>query len=501
MGHNVDIAALKQVDVQVLSFNALLASGAKLALDNYQRPYVWTQEKIHQLLDDLNEFHHKSDQSIYYLGSLLLHRTVDGMFVIDGQQRLSSLAVLYYSLKGKLPENLAFHYRSPISVKNLRIAQQIIQQAKPDFNQEIFDKVQFTVIVVDREDLAFTFFDTQNNRGVPLNATDLLKAYHLRAIRNDVPEQSEALQMQCAKRWEDVQLGGGKSEEGVKKDFAPELFHTYLWRARHWIGQNDNQYERHDLILESFQHQSIQPLKIDEVPLYAGRSNTFARTLSLDTNNEYRLTLNPVAISENPILLPFELRQPIHKGVGFFLYAQKYAALLNELFYSDRPSKPLMQFRVFYQQVVQANSYYLRELFKLAALMYYDQFAEFRLLEFSQRLELVLGAIRLDKKYIFQQAQLKYLKESQLNIFNVINSSYRPDEVMQYLKKDRVLLASYHRITVEQQKEDVKIICNKGVQGRYLAALFNYYDLEDLPKSTDYWDQQIKLKNKDLADV
>ena len=54
MGHNVDIAALKQVDVQVLSFNALLASGAKLALDNYQRPYVWTQEKIHQLLDDLN---------------------------------------------------------------------------------------------------------------------------------------------------------------------------------------------------------------------------------------------------------------------------------------------------------------------------------------------------------------------------------------------------------------------------------------------------------------
>lgn len=46
----------EQVDVQVYTFSELLNLGYPLALDNYQRPYVWDREKIEQLVQDLHEF-------------------------------------------------------------------------------------------------------------------------------------------------------------------------------------------------------------------------------------------------------------------------------------------------------------------------------------------------------------------------------------------------------------------------------------------------------------
>ncbi|WP_228300155.1 DUF262 domain-containing protein, partial [Klebsiella pneumoniae] len=120
---------------------------------------------------------------VYYLGTLLLHRNDEkkARYVIDGQQRLSTLAVLYHTLHNELPKGLEFHYRSPISARNLRVARKLMSEHRESaLEPSIVEQLCFTVITVEREDLAFTFFDTQNFRGVPLKATALLKAYHLR---------------------------------------------------------------------------------------------------------------------------------------------------------------------------------------------------------------------------------------------------------------------------------------------------------------------------------
>jgi hypothetical protein len=102
--------------------------------------------------------------------------------------------------------------------------------AKPvgrGWRDDVCERICFTVIEVPSEDLAFTFFDTQNNRGVPLHATDLLKAFHLRAIAEP---SRETLQTNCAKRWETLQRT--QPILGLAGDFAPALFNAFLWRAR-----------------------------------------------------------------------------------------------------------------------------------------------------------------------------------------------------------------------------------------------------------------------------
>jgi hypothetical protein len=467
---------LNQVQVEVLSMNRLLSNASfHLALDNYQRPYVWKEDKITQLLQDLETFAKPNVASHdYYMGTLLLHRNEEKerLYVIDGQQRLTSLFVLHNHLFNRLPENSAFEYRSALSIKNIQAANTLLNNSDlskiPD---NIFDRLLFTVITVELEDLAFTFFDTQNNRGVPLAATDLLKAFHLRAVNDTDAQKSEILQKHCARRWEVMQVRG---EDGKKQnDFAPELFHHYLWRARNWTGQKVIERESHDDVLHTFQAQSVAGNEAARVPLYPGINNRLAGALTLQINDHFKLHLQELDLNNHAAKLPFSLRQPIHQGVGFFLYAEKYAAVLKELLHTDQPQGEVKAFREFYDSVVKELSHYLRELYLLATVMYFDQFGEEGLLRFALWLDHVLGAIRFEKSYIFKEAPIKYLKESDYNLLDVIAGSFRTEEVIAFLKNDKHVGEVYSGNTVTQ------IETGKGVQGRYKHALEAYYGRDD----------------------
>lgn len=471
------------VSVNVMSFADLGSLAYPLKLDHYQRPYVWGKKKVEQLLTDLAEFSERHKEQDYYLGTLLLHRddAQKACFVIDGQQRLSSLAVLFHALRGQLPDGLDFHYRSPLSAENLRDAQQLVHDTKPRcLDESIFARLRFTVISVAREDIAFTFFDTQNSRGVPLKATDLLKAFHLRAISGPDVAQVEQLQQYCARRWEGVQASGPRRRDR-RRDFAPELFQRYLWRARNWCGQKRLEREDHDAILGTFQERSVRPEEVDSLPLYPGLGNQLATRLCLHSGDDYHLAAAPAQMSTGTAQLPFSLRQPIHQGLGFFLYAQKYAAMLEELFHSAEPDEEVKRFRAFYQAVVENNSHYLRELFNLALLMYVDRVGRKRLLEFAQRTELVLGGLRLAKQYIFKEAPLKYLRDADHNLLDVIAGAYRPDEVMEFLRHALSRGEGYDPVRIAE----IRAKRGKGVQGLYLQALQEYYSqTRELPADT-----------------
>jgi len=153
------------VNVAVMDFAKLGNQSYCLKLDNYQRPYVWSRQKVEQLLADLSAFSAQDQVGEYYLGTLLLHRDdrQEARFVIDGQQRLSSLAVLFHYFKDALPPGFDFRYRSPVSAENLLRAKEAVHAFAPGFDVSIFSRLRFTVITVTREDLAFTFCDTLNN--------------------------------------------------------------------------------------------------------------------------------------------------------------------------------------------------------------------------------------------------------------------------------------------------------------------------------------------------
>lgn len=121
--------------------------------------------------------------------------------------------------------------------------------------------------------------------------------------------------------------------------------------------------------------------------------------------------------------------------------------------------------------------------------MYVDQFGFLRLLEFSCRIEMVLGAIRLNKYYIFKEAPLKYLKESRYNLLDVVATAYRPDDVMKFLSEDPQL--KYYS---PNDLSDVEI--GKGVRGTYLKAHLSYYNRRHDNVANDWFEQWLRAKQE-----
>ncbi len=71
-------------------------------IPNYQRGYRWTKDEVQALLDDLYAFCSEVD-NVYCLQPLVLEKRKDGKtVVVDGQQRLTTLAIILRTLGVKL---------------------------------------------------------------------------------------------------------------------------------------------------------------------------------------------------------------------------------------------------------------------------------------------------------------------------------------------------------------------------------------------------------------
>ena len=87
-----------------------LLKGVKYSIDYYQREYKWHEKQIHELVDDLsNKFleeydptHSRSkvaDYPHYFLGSIIISKKESIGYIVDGQQRLTSLTLLLILLR------------------------------------------------------------------------------------------------------------------------------------------------------------------------------------------------------------------------------------------------------------------------------------------------------------------------------------------------------------------------------------------------------------------
>lgn len=474
--------------VSVKSFNRLFAeTDWPLAVDTYQRGFVWNDDKMRQLLDDLRDYQQMpAPKPPYYMGAILLHRSEDKQrrFVIDGQQRLTALCVLHHWLKQRVPETCALGY-SPQSERRIQTAARTCAAWPGRLDPAIFDQIVLTEISVSELDLAFTFFDTQNNRGVPLHATDLLKAYHLRAVNGETEAQKESLQIQCARRWEVLQREALPLSH--PQELVQTLFTRYLWRARRWTGQQA--YEGgHDALLREFQIHSLKGEgAANTIPLYRARSNRRALSLSLNADGHSELHTAPIALTPQAAELPFAIRQPVHCGIGFFLYADKYAAMMRWLTVEPTEDKQVLLSRQVFNTMVKANSLYLQEAFLLAALVYADQFGSDGLWAFSLWLEYTLGALRMEKQQIRQETAQKFFRDDAVkNLLDVIAGAFRPEEVCAHLQG---------RISDAYERDNVDV-SEGGVQARYKKAVLAYFK----PQTETLKDKRVWIEQK-LSEV
>lgn len=456
---------MNKIKVDVITFPQLFNKERRIIIPDYQRPYVWGKNKAEELLRDLKQFFlDEPSPNYYYLGSVLYYfdRPKNTYEIIDGQQRITTLLIIKKLLDGFLPTYQDVEYNSNQSFKFIKEAQTYFQKhielLRHLQRKKFLSKLQFTLITTHSEDDAFTFFDTQNNRGVKLSAADFLKAYHLREI------SSETIQDISAKEWEKastINLEGG---------FLSFLFDKILWRARNWKGQKKLMFETKDLILDTFQKRALKSDGEDSYPLYPNYYNRHAIKQSWHSDGSLSSTAYSFHI-KSATTYPFNLRQPLHKGINFFKYTEKYVAIYNELFDADSTYEEIKQVRTFYRYVYNYDmSQYLRHFMQLCLVMYYDAFGQEKVIKAAMCFDYLLGSIRISKQQVKREAVVNCLKDNTYNLLDIIAQAYLPEEVFQFV---------YNLEDVDEIYEEEEIEINDGVRGRYKSRVLEYFERDE----------------------
>lgn len=75
----------------------IFSSDFEYHIPAYQRPYAWTKAETNDLFDDLYDFYQTEQDDSYFLGSIVLIKDEGNPHsdVIDGQQRLTTLSILF----------------------------------------------------------------------------------------------------------------------------------------------------------------------------------------------------------------------------------------------------------------------------------------------------------------------------------------------------------------------------------------------------------------------
>jgi uncharacterized protein with ParB-like and HNH nuclease domain len=221
-----------------------LLQSQSFSIDEYQREYKWEKENILELLTDLREkflscfqdgdtTKKVSDYEDYFLGSIIVSKRNGKSYLVDGQQRVTSLTLLLIYLHQAAKEqnlavvgsvapliysdnlgeprfNLDIPERLPViealfkaepfnpdgkeeSIQTMYARFQDIEQmdlvgelkaALPHFIYWLMTKVGLIEIATDNDNYAYAIFETMNDRGKPLSPVDMLKAYLLSPIED-----------------------------------------------------------------------------------------------------------------------------------------------------------------------------------------------------------------------------------------------------------------------------------------------------------------------------
>lgn len=226
-----------------------LLKGVKYSIDYFQREYKWERKQVDELLEDLSSRFQQDyrpehsrrqvkDYGHYFLGSIIISTREGTSYIVDGQQRLTTVTLLliflnnlqrdrlskvpvseliYSGSYGEKSFNLEVEERVPCmealfnqgayeasdeseSVRNLVARYHDIEDAYPEelrgeallyFLDWLIGNVHVVEITAYSDDDAYTIFETMNDRGLSLSPTDMLKGYLLTNIE-DVAKRTRA---------------------------------------------------------------------------------------------------------------------------------------------------------------------------------------------------------------------------------------------------------------------------------------------------------------------
>ncbi|GAB3275383.1 DUF262 domain-containing protein [Actinocorallia lasiicapitis] len=257
----------------------VLFAEKKFGLDDYQREYSWARDDVRRLLEDLwrrfstswNELHDRQaavEYPSYFLGSYVYYNQGSVTYLVDGQQRITTLHLLLVQLRrflleqglsedaetvsaliasrrfGKrtftvdIPERNdvleafikgddSFRPRegASLSVRNLwergrdlveDFPPGLLGEALPYFQDWLLERVCLVGIQAADREQGWEIFETMNDRGRRLSPVDLLKGY---LLENALPDQRAKLNV----KWRQMLTRLAEFEGSTGSDFVKAL--------------------------------------------------------------------------------------------------------------------------------------------------------------------------------------------------------------------------------------------------------------------------------------
>lgn len=270
-------------------------------IPDYQRPYAWTEEQCQTLWDDMyafaipnDDYNSFNDTEEYFLGSIVTFKNENGQLeVIDGQQRLTTLLLLFRALynsyqvnqeqnaktikanleqciwktdefENKQEDQLKINSEVATDdakeeflnilktgevdksnnsqyAKNYRFFVKKIDELKQNnpacfdyLTKRILDKCILLPIEAESQDTALRIFSTLNDRGLPLSDADIFKAQFYKYY-GDKGEKQDFID-----KWKEL-------EQTANNIFHPatgmtpmdDLFARYMYYLRAKEGNKD----------------------------------------------------------------------------------------------------------------------------------------------------------------------------------------------------------------------------------------------------------------------
>ena len=421
---------------------------AQLNIPEYQRPYVWNEKQINKLLDDWIEYDNiKPIKPLYYLGSIILHKDDRGYLnVIDGQQRITTALLIQKIKKEEIKSGIRFSNSRSIEriKKNLSYLKaiknrDIFEYSEQDVLATIdFSRINITIVITQNEDLAYTFFETQNTGGVRLSGSDILKAHHLRAVQNRKMVNYQA------RRWESY-------DNNEIEYIVQQLTKVRFWDNRHW---------RHFPFYRD--KKGIKQSIVDEFTL---------KTKSSDDNISYYFSA--VNKSADRLVQMHEsqykmLKQPLSNGNNALDYINEYTELYFILFKQDNHHLIDDRFYIFRKTLINGNNgtIFLKELFEVSILSYVSRFGFYKLFEASLWIFRAIYSLRISsKRNVREDSVFKFVYDNQF-IDNILEV-FTPDELFNFLKKMRYDFDNSYLMENDKEKNTVKT--------RYINSLKEYF--------------------------
>ena len=389
-----------------------------LSIPDYQRPYKWTVKNVQQLVDDL--LTHFRDSKVYRIGTIVLYKNDGKSEIVDGQQRLTTLSLLLHKLGRNdilfLQEKLSHSISKFNIIENYKFINSY--NFPLGFEEYILKICEMVRIELNDLDEAFQFFDSQNARGKPLESYDLLKAYHLREMRNELDE----IIHQCVECWE-------KSAMSDDINNLDKIINYILFRLRRW------HYQEYAEVFTS-----------EELDIFKG--------VSKGANYPYL----------NGLLTGFQVNQTLFNGKCFFDYIKCYMVIYEKLFRKEiglleqfdkidgiNLETGLINFLDNYKNSNRVGDQYLRNLFECTILFYFDKFGDNNLSEFVAKAFFWVYRIRIEKdrisfKTIEKAAHDKY------GLLYHIEKSVTPEQVIRFIAKKNEI--NFHNVD-----DKIKEIC------------------------------------------